>query len=118
MDGQVLVLHDLLGVSAAFRPKFVRTWMDGSTMIRQAIQSYHVDVTVEGNCIVDNRASTVDALPHTLKSLGADSESRIEIVVPSRSAASLVQISRSLSEAGYRKIHFTRPRRATAYVAP
>lgn len=45
VDGQVLVLHDLLGVSAAFRPKFVRTWMDGSTMIRQAIQSYHVDVT-------------------------------------------------------------------------
>ena len=45
MDGQVLVLQDLLGVNTAFRPKFVRTWMDGSTLIREALQAYHRDVT-------------------------------------------------------------------------
>jgi 3-methyl-2-oxobutanoate hydroxymethyltransferase len=45
VDGQVLVLQDLLGVNTAFRPKFVRTWMDGSTMIRDALQAYHRDVT-------------------------------------------------------------------------
>ena len=44
VDGQVLVLQDLLGVNTAFRPKFVRTWMDGSTLIRDALQSYHQDV--------------------------------------------------------------------------
>jgi 3-methyl-2-oxobutanoate hydroxymethyltransferase len=44
VDGQVLVLQDLLGVNTAFRPKFVRTWMDGSTLIRDALQSYHRDV--------------------------------------------------------------------------
>ena len=47
VDGQVLVLHDLLGVNTAFRPKFVRTWLDGSQLIREALQSYHRDV-VEG----------------------------------------------------------------------
>ena len=45
VDGQVLVLQDLLGVNTAFRPKFVRTWMDGSTLIRNALQAYHRDVT-------------------------------------------------------------------------
>ncbi len=45
VDGQVLVLQDLLGVNTAFRPKFVRTWMDGSTLIREALQAYHRDVT-------------------------------------------------------------------------
>ena len=45
VDGQVLVLQDLLGVTTAFRPKFVRTWLDGSTLIRDALQAYHRDVT-------------------------------------------------------------------------
>jgi len=44
VDGQVLVLQDLLGVNTAFRPKFVRTWMDGSKLIRGALQAYHRDV--------------------------------------------------------------------------
>ncbi len=45
VDGQVLVLQDLLGVNTSFRPKFVRTWMDGSTLIREALDAYHRDVT-------------------------------------------------------------------------
>ncbi len=45
VDGQVLVLQDLLGITTAFRPKFVRTWLDGSTLIRDALQAYHKDVT-------------------------------------------------------------------------
>jgi len=44
VDGQVLVLQDLLGLTTAFRPKFVRTWLDGSTLVRDAIQTYHQDV--------------------------------------------------------------------------
>lgn len=45
VDGQVLVLHDLLGLTSAFRPKFVRTWLDGADRIRAALQAYHDDVT-------------------------------------------------------------------------
>ena len=45
VGGQVLVLQDLLGVNTAFLPKFVRTWMDGSNLIREAVQAYHEDVT-------------------------------------------------------------------------
>ena len=45
VGGQVLVLQDLLGVNTAFRPKFVRTWLDGSNLIREAVQAYHEDVT-------------------------------------------------------------------------
>jgi 3-methyl-2-oxobutanoate hydroxymethyltransferase len=44
VGGQVLVLHDLLGLTAAFRPRFVRTWLDGSELVRDALQSYHRDV--------------------------------------------------------------------------
>lgn len=44
VDGQVLVFQDLLGLTTAFRPKFVRTWMDGATTIRDALQAYHDDV--------------------------------------------------------------------------
>ncbi len=45
VGGQVLVLQDLLGVNTAFRPKFVRTWMDGAKLIQEALQAYHNDVT-------------------------------------------------------------------------
>ena len=45
VGGQVLVLQDLLGVNTAFRPKFVRIWLDGSNLIRAAVQAYHEDVT-------------------------------------------------------------------------
>lgn len=44
VDGQVLVLQDLLGVTTAFRPRFVRTWLDGATLIREALDAYHRDV--------------------------------------------------------------------------
>jgi 3-methyl-2-oxobutanoate hydroxymethyltransferase len=44
VDGQVLVLQDLLGLTTTFRPKFVRTWMDGAGMIRHALRAYHRDV--------------------------------------------------------------------------
>ncbi|MCW8924950.1 MAG: 3-methyl-2-oxobutanoate hydroxymethyltransferase [Xanthomonadales bacterium] len=43
-DGQVLVLHDLLGLSANFKPKFLRTWMDGAVNVHDALQSFHREV--------------------------------------------------------------------------
>ena len=44
-DGQVLVLHDLLGFNTDFRPKFVRTWMDGAGSVQDALQSFHREVS-------------------------------------------------------------------------
>jgi len=43
-DGQVLVLHDLLGMDTSFKPKFLRHYADGGTTISGAVNRYHSDV--------------------------------------------------------------------------
>jgi len=43
-DGQVLVLHDLLGFTGSHRPKFVRTYLDGNAVVRDAIDRFDADV--------------------------------------------------------------------------
>ena len=43
-SGQVLVLHDLLGMDPSFKPKFVRRYLDGYTQMRNALEHYHLDV--------------------------------------------------------------------------
>ena len=39
-NGQVLVLHDLLGLTMGFKPKFVKSFMNGSEQIQQSIENY------------------------------------------------------------------------------
>ncbi|MCR4822029.1 MAG: 3-methyl-2-oxobutanoate hydroxymethyltransferase [Treponema sp.] len=39
VDGQVLVLHDMLGLSS-FKPKFVRHFMKGADLVKQALNEY------------------------------------------------------------------------------
>jgi 3-methyl-2-oxobutanoate hydroxymethyltransferase len=43
-DGQILVLHDLLGLNTEFRPKFVRTYLNGAELIQKAVDAYVDDV--------------------------------------------------------------------------
>lgn len=43
-DGQVLVLQDLLGLNTQFKPKFLRTYLDGAALIQNAVNSYVSDV--------------------------------------------------------------------------
>jgi 3-methyl-2-oxobutanoate hydroxymethyltransferase len=43
-DGQVLVVHDMLGIRAGFSPKFVKTYTDLGELIAQAAKSYHDEV--------------------------------------------------------------------------
>jgi 3-methyl-2-oxobutanoate hydroxymethyltransferase len=43
-DGQVLVLHDLLGLNADFKPKFVRRYLDGAELIKGALENFCADV--------------------------------------------------------------------------
>jgi 3-methyl-2-oxobutanoate hydroxymethyltransferase len=43
-DGQVLVLHDMLGFSTGYSPKFVRKYADLHAVIRGAVGAYAADV--------------------------------------------------------------------------
>ena len=44
VDGQVLVMHDMLGINKGFSPKFLRRYADLSTIINDAVGSYIDDV--------------------------------------------------------------------------
>ncbi len=44
VDGQVLVLHDMLGMSKEFSPRFLRRYLDLHTEIIKAVQQYNDDV--------------------------------------------------------------------------
>ncbi len=43
-DGQVLVLHDLLGFNQGFKPKFLRQYLNGAELIKSAVENYCADV--------------------------------------------------------------------------
>jgi len=43
-SGQVLVLHDMLGVTQGKLPRFVRNFMEGSSSISEAVSTYVADV--------------------------------------------------------------------------
>ncbi len=43
-DGQVLVMHDMLGINKGFSPKFLRRYADLSTVINDAVGAYIADV--------------------------------------------------------------------------
>jgi 3-methyl-2-oxobutanoate hydroxymethyltransferase len=44
VDGQVLVLHDLLGLTNEFNPRFLRRYVDLNEIMTQAIKNYIKDV--------------------------------------------------------------------------
>ena len=44
VDGQVLVVHDMLGINKGFSPKFLRRYADLDTVINQAVSRYIEDV--------------------------------------------------------------------------
>ena len=43
-DGQVLVMHDMLGINTEFKPRFLRRYLDLSDQITTAVQHYISDV--------------------------------------------------------------------------
>ncbi|PAF43328.1 3-methyl-2-oxobutanoate hydroxymethyltransferase [Helicobacter sp. 11S03491-1] len=43
-DGQILVWSDMFGFFERFEPKFVRKYLDGSSLIKNALQTYIQDV--------------------------------------------------------------------------
>lgn len=44
-DGQVLVLQDMLGMAKDFSPKFLKKYLEGHKLIKEALDSYHAEVT-------------------------------------------------------------------------
>jgi len=44
VDGQVLVFSDMLGLFEEFTPKFVKKYLDGATLVREALKSYSDEV--------------------------------------------------------------------------
>jgi 3-methyl-2-oxobutanoate hydroxymethyltransferase len=43
-DGQVLVMHDMLGINTEFKPRFLRQYLDLHSQIMGAVQQYVTDV--------------------------------------------------------------------------
>lgn len=43
-DGQVLVLQDLLGMNQGFKPKFLKTYLDGHQLMTSAFNQFHKEV--------------------------------------------------------------------------
>ncbi len=43
-DGQVLVMHDMLGITKGFNPRFLRRYADLQTIITTAVENYIADV--------------------------------------------------------------------------
>ena len=43
-DGQVLVMHDMLGINVEFKPRFLRQYLNMHAQITQAVQAYISDV--------------------------------------------------------------------------
>ncbi len=46
-DGQVLVMHDMLGLNPNFNPKFVRKYADLHAIILTAVRNYIIDITTK-----------------------------------------------------------------------
>lgn len=43
-DGQVLVLHDLLGFDAGFNPRFLKKYADCATVVQQSLAKFNAEV--------------------------------------------------------------------------
>lgn len=44
VDGQVLVLHDMLGITQEFKPRFLRQYADLRSLMTKAVQDYIEDI--------------------------------------------------------------------------
>ena len=46
-DGQVLVMHDMLGINTEFKPRFLRTYLNMAEQVTSAVHQYITDVKNE-----------------------------------------------------------------------
>ena len=95
----------------------------GALMMAGCVTTVHSDTDVkvrlhcDGTCVVNDRVVKLDDLPKALKSIGVKKDSAIRIAVDAHVPEnSLVGVTGALATAGYRKVYFTTPRKATATV--
>ena len=43
-DGQVLVMHDMLGINTEFKPRFLRQYLNMAEQVTGAVQTYIKDI--------------------------------------------------------------------------
>ncbi len=43
-DGQVLVMHDMLGINSEFKPRFIRQYLNLEALVKEAAKQYAADV--------------------------------------------------------------------------
>ncbi len=43
-SGQVLVMHDMLGINTEFKPRFLRNYLNMAEQVTSAVQQYIADV--------------------------------------------------------------------------
>ncbi|HEV2830556.1 MAG TPA: 3-methyl-2-oxobutanoate hydroxymethyltransferase [Hanamia sp.] len=43
-DGQVLVMHDMLGINTEFKPRFLRTYLNLNDLVTNAVHKYIDDI--------------------------------------------------------------------------
>ena len=65
-DGQVLVIHDLLGLFSRYQPKFSKKYADLGPQILQAVKQYKKEVT-SGQFPDDAHSFHLDQRDHQLK---------------------------------------------------
>jgi len=66
-DGQVLVLHDLLGMDEDFKPRFVRRYAEMEATIRKAVKHYSSDVKSGSFPSLDESFQLQGSKPHAAK---------------------------------------------------
>jgi 3-methyl-2-oxobutanoate hydroxymethyltransferase len=54
-DGQVLVMHDMLGINTEFKPRFLRQYLNLYEQVNHAVQQYITDIK-SGNFPADNES--------------------------------------------------------------
>jgi 3-methyl-2-oxobutanoate hydroxymethyltransferase len=67
-DGQVLVFHDVVGLSFGFSPKFVKRYLDLATEIEQALQAFKAEIKEGGFPSIEEHSFTMNE--EVLKELG------------------------------------------------
>ena len=69
-------------------------------------------------CLLSGKAVPVSRLPRALAAHGAREETRIRVLLAKHTDFEAIKrLSRTLSTAGYRKIHFVTPRQAISFTA-
>jgi 3-methyl-2-oxobutanoate hydroxymethyltransferase len=59
-DGQVLVFHDVVGLSFGFSPKFVKRYLDLATEIEQALQTFKAEIKEGGFPSIEEHSFTMN----------------------------------------------------------